>query len=733
MPKNGLGFFLNLTFFSMKFYQFLCCLLCLLASLTMQADPVTDEGQKLYNTATQHPSREAYRDVCLHFYNNNLEHELYNKAIEWFRKRAGKQTNTPEAADLLLYESTRYLIGNTADTDAFLRKAKQALNIYRRTGFKHGEAEACAILSEYYNYADVSQAPQYLKRGIELLGNEKSLLNTTLHINYAYAQCVNNNYAEAIKLSNKSIELAMAIKEHAMAANAHTLLGIISRRQNHHMEAFNHYQEALKLLRPLNLPSEEAYVLSNLSSLCIVTHRTEEAINYARESALAADKGTDTDQQALSWCTYGNILLSHKHYQKATGPLLKGFRLGQVTQQVLTASYAAAMLMYNYQMRSRTDSANYYMKIAEGYIDRLPPNSMSYISYMHFKGKVLIDRKQYKQALPYLQYTRQASTTSSSVNSSDLFHELAQCYAGMGHYREAHTYADSAYTSMLKQADNDLKQQMTDFAARYNLQQKELRNAQLATSLARQQAHTRELWLAIVVLLIVIVALITFWLWRRKARTLREQVMRREAETNAMRNYVEGLEDERSRLARELHDGVCNELAAMRMLALSGKPAHEVARLAEESRQCVRHISHRLMPPEFKNCTLPMLLDNLTRQTDESNADTDVAFEADVPEKLQLPTDVAYALYRITQEVLGNILRHAQPSFIEVRLKVHTNDSWQLQVVNDGQPPANTSPQGIGSRTIKSRATGIGAHTSFTTNKAGITCFCIEYNHQSTE
>lgn len=82
MPKNGLGFFLNLTFFSMKFYQFLCCLLCLLASLTMQADPVTDEGQKLYNTATQHPSREAYRDVCLHFYNNNLEHELYNKAIE---------------------------------------------------------------------------------------------------------------------------------------------------------------------------------------------------------------------------------------------------------------------------------------------------------------------------------------------------------------------------------------------------------------------------------------------------------------------------------------------------------------------------------------------------------------------------------------------------------------------------------------------------------------------------
>lgn len=715
----------------MKFYQFLCCLLCFSASLVAGADPLVDEGQKLYNTATQHPSREAYRDVCLHFYNNNLEHELYNKAIEWFRKRAGKQTNTPETADLLLYESTRHLMGDASDTDTFLRKAKQALIIYRRTGFKHGEAEACAILSEYYNYADVSQAPQYLKRGIELLGNEKSTLNATLHINYAYAQFFKNNYAEAMTLSNKGIELAMAINEPAMAANAHTLLGIISRRQNHHLEAFNHYQTALKLLRPLNLPSEEAYVLSNLSSLCIVTHRTDEAIKYARESALAADKGTDTDQQALSWCTYGNILLNNKHHKEATGPLLKGYKLGQATQQGFTASYAAAMLMYNYQMLNRPDSANYYMQIADDYVDQLPPNSMSYISFMHFKGKVLIERKQYKQALPYLLHIRQTNTTNSSVNASDLFYELAQCYAGMGRYQEAHAYADSAYTNMLQQADNDLKQQMTDFAARYNLQQKELRNAQLATSLAQQQAHARELWLAVVVLLIIIAALITFWFWRRKVRTMREQVMRREAETNAMRNYIEGLEDERSRLAHELHDGVCNELAAIRMVALSGKPADEVARLAEESRQRVRHISHRLMPPEFKNCSLPMLLDNLARQADESHADTEVSFEQEEGEGRELPTDVSYALYRITQEMLGNILRHGQPSFVEIRLSIASNLSWRLQLVNDGRPPADTPSQGIGSRTIKSRAMSIEAQTSLTTNSAGITCFCIERHAQS--
>lgn len=717
----------------MKFYQFLCCLLCFSASLVAGADPLIDEGEKLYAAATQSPTREAYRDLCLHFYNNNLEHALYDRAIEWFRKRAGLRTDTPEAADLLLYESTRYLMGDTSDTDTFLRKAKQALNIYRRTGFKHGEAEACAILSEYYNYADVSQAPQYFKRGIELLGNEKSALNATLHINYAYAQFFKNNYAEAMALSNKGIELALAINEHAMAANAHTLQGIINRRQNHYLEAFNHYQAALELLRPLNLPSEEAYVLSNLSSLCIVTHRTDEAIKYARKSALAADKGTDTDQQAQSWCTYGNILLSHKHHKEATGPLLKGYKLSHATQQVLTASYAAAMLMYNYQMLNRTDSANYYMQLAENYIDQLPPNSMSYLSFMHYKGKVLIARKQYEQALPYLLHIRQTNEANSTVNSSDLFYELAQCYADMGRYKEAHTYADSAYTSMLKQADNDLKQQMTDFAAHYDLQQKELRNAQLATSLAQQQAHTRELWLAIVVLLIMIATLITFWLWRRKVRTMREQVMRREAEANAMRNYVEGLEDERSRLAHELHDGVCNELAAMRMVALSGKSADEVARLAEESRQRVRHISHRLMPPEFKNCTLPMLLDNLARQADESHANTEVSFELEAGEGHELPTDVSYALYRITQEVLGNILRHGRPSFVEIRLNIADNHSWRLQLVNDGRPPANTPSQGIGIRTIKSRAMSIGAQTSLSTNGAGITCFCIEHHAQSAE
>lgn len=61
-------------------------------------------------------------------------------------------------------------------------------------------------------------------------------------------------------------------------------------------------------------------------------------------------------------------------------------------------------------------------------------------------------------------------------------------------------------------------------------------------------------------------------------------------------------------MSAELHDGVCNDLLAIRMKMTQGEPAEEIAGALESCREAVRRISYELMPPEFAYASLDEVL-----------------------------------------------------------------------------------------------------------------------------
>jgi signal transduction histidine kinase len=186
----------------------------------------------------------------------------------------------------------------------------------------------------------------------------------------------------------------------------------------------------------------------------------------------------------------------------------------------------------------------------------------------------------------------------------------------------------------------------------------------------------------------------------------------------AVRREIARLE-ERHRVRRDLHDGVKQEMFAATLhlatarAALPGESAevlgyldqaHESARRAQRE---LTAIIDELRPPALSPLGLPAALAALCDQFEQQ---TRVAVRRDLPDEIHLPAPVEDALFRITQEALTNIRRHAHPS--EVTLSLSAAGTQLKLVVADngcGPPTASEPSTGQGLTAMRERAAAIGA------------------------
>ncbi len=185
---------------------------------------------------------------------------------------------------------------------------------------------------------------------------------------------------------------------------------------------------------------------------------------------------------------------------------------------------------------------------------------------------------------------------------------------------------------------------------------------------------------------------------------------------------VEAQEVERLRISRELHDDAGQSLTALRiglrLLSdeLPSKPEdlraelRSLVELVEDTHERIRHLARGLRPPMLDTIGLMAAL----RSESQSFAErTGLQLEQDLRTQPIDPSDaVATAIYRMVQEGLSNVARHAEASRVRVAAR-RADGRLEVEVVDDGcgfDPASLERAEGIGLRGLRERFLMLGAH-----------------------
>ncbi|WP_242384295.1 GAF domain-containing sensor histidine kinase [Thermobispora bispora] len=184
--------------------------------------------------------------------------------------------------------------------------------------------------------------------------------------------------------------------------------------------------------------------------------------------------------------------------------------------------------------------------------------------------------------------------------------------------------------------------------------------------------------------------------------------------------------EERTRMARELHDAVTQKLFSLRLTARAAAtlartdPARaaqeieQVERLAGEALAELRAVIVELRPAELDRHGLVETLRKQVALLDRVHP-VSFAFHFDGDPPHGLPPAVEVAVLRVAQEALHNAVRHANATRIEVRLS-HRRPVLTLQVCDDGRGFDPGRVPGLGLASIRDRAEAVGGTLTVTTS-----------------
>src|ERR671912_1352037 len=173
---------------------------------------------------------------------------------------------------------------------------------------------------------------------------------------------------------------------------------------------------------------------------------------------------------------------------------------------------------------------------------------------------------------------------------------------------------------------------------------------------------------------------------------LRLQEMEKQQQKILLNASIRLQEEERQRLAADLHDDAGPLLATARLYlnenlvnqdkATQLQSIFQARQILDDTIQLVRNISHSLMPPTLKNFGLESAVNDLFQKI--SGSGTINASSRFHEYKERLKPEKELIVFRVVQELINNILKHSSASFIHLTQNVH-GDKFYLRVHHDGR------------------------------------------------
>jgi len=207
----------------------------------------------------------------------------------------------------------------------------------------------------------------------------------------------------------------------------------------------------------------------------------------------------------------------------------------------------------------------------------------------------------------------------------------------------------------------------------------------------------------------------------RASADLKEANLELEQANTELQRSREGLvsarEEERRRLRRDLHDGVGPQLAALMLeletasdlVADDPEASALMAKLSRRAREIVsdvRHSVHALRPPALDELGLVEALREEASKYSPAGLRVSVEYSEELSD---LPAAVEVACYRIVQEALANVVRHARASHCSIRIRLDEEaHALSVEVEDDGRGIRDDDRAGVGMISMRERTEELG-------------------------
>ena len=479
----------------------------------------------------------------------------------------------------------------------------------------------------------------------------------------------------ALAKAQQLLAMAEKLDDNLAQAQLHNFLGFCYREQGNQQSAVKELQECITIgetnnfLEKTTKSKHSLYLTAMLPAYSMLSvhykdqHQIQKAADYAKKGMEWIQFCNNAGTWVSAICAFSEVLMAHKDYDIIYEPLKRGVQEALKQKQADFALMMISHLIYiEYNVMHRQPKDIPWIKAGE----LLLPDVKTETAKTTFLAVT-------KLTLPQSGFEKRENHAIKSLDSVHQDHGSIPIIAKTDSIRPRDEY------------------------------------------IRPQKEHIGIIG-GFLILSFFILAIYILWQRHQHKRTVRQ------AEHQMEERYIEGQEDERNRLAKELHDGISNQLLAVEMKLHEEGVTPQTIQLLSKSREQVRRVSHELIPPEFENTTLAEVIRNYVDSLSGLNH-CEFSY-MQTPQDIdwsEIPPEKGLEIYRIIQEAVSNALKHTNATSVSIGVHMDT-DYLKVLISNNGtRKDNNEKSAGIGKHTISQRAFSIKGKIDFIQHQYGST------------
>ena len=493
----------------------------------------------------------------------------------------------------------------------------------------------------------------------------------------------------AIARIDSALQHIEGIEDDSSLVNFYILKGQCYIRKTQFGPALQQFNLALDLARKRKDHVGQTRTLVSIGWAYMEDGKSNEAIRFFRE-VLQLNPGADYESRSLLLCNIAACYNELENYVAAAGVAREGIEVARNRGNNMQLANGLNILARSYSRRGRTAEAIPLLKEAAEVRMKVADPAMLASDYLEL-ASIYEQQRDYAEALIWANKAMEISIEHRiPLKQAAAEAALAEIYSSLGNHQQAAYYLQKVIKHKDSLSENQYSRAFARMQVEYETQKREAENLQLKKENLEARLHNsqQQRWLLLLgaglLLAIVSAYFISRLIKSRYQRRLVETQLREQKARSLA--VVEAEENERRRLAGDLHDGVGQLLAATSMhlaKARQGQLSFEaVDKLLDRAATEVRAISHQVTPEILLQYGLEKALEQELDRLNEACAPTVFNYYPYV--ETPVNTDLsALTLYRCFQELSSNIVKHSKAKNVTVSLNA-SNDELQLVVEDDG-------------------------------------------------